>query len=304
MNATLAFLAKVIETGRFMELIENRKETKDITKFVTSEMSTILNKVSLESVYKNAREIFEQKQRGSYAQILELLIKATGCVKATPEANMTQSEIEFWLKEVMPLIFDADDDIQTNAIEAVNEAIPLLLASRHQTNVHWQQVRSNILSVYTKKINNCFKQGSPKWYMVWCLCVQLLDIDIPRSASTLNAFLSIVEPALRSNVPIRRAEGYLCWKVLLEVLVRHNRLNSEKRLKLMCTPLKSLQAKTVEIAINKFHAWWYVICNVPENVENYISMVFEPFLQFSFGPITATSNLSLDPTDAATQVKR
>lgn len=52
-----------------MELIENRKETKDINRFVTSEMSTILNKVSLESVYKNARDIFEQKQRGSYAQV-------------------------------------------------------------------------------------------------------------------------------------------------------------------------------------------------------------------------------------------
>lgn len=69
LNATLAFLAKVIETGRFMELIENHKETKDIRKFVTAEMSTILIKVSIESVYKNAREIFEQKQRGSYAQV-------------------------------------------------------------------------------------------------------------------------------------------------------------------------------------------------------------------------------------------
>lgn len=69
MNATLAFLAKVIETGRFMELIENRKETKDFGRFVTSEMSSILNKVSLESVYKNAREIFDKNQRGSYAQV-------------------------------------------------------------------------------------------------------------------------------------------------------------------------------------------------------------------------------------------
>lgn len=59
----------MIETGRFMELIENRKETKDIRRFITSEMSTILNKVSLESVYKNAREIFELRQRGSYAQV-------------------------------------------------------------------------------------------------------------------------------------------------------------------------------------------------------------------------------------------
>lgn len=135
------------------------------------------------------------------------------CVKVSPETKMSPIEIEFWLKEVLPLIFDSDEDIQTNAIEAVNRALPLLLASRYQSSPHWQRVRFEILSDYTKKITANFRQGSPKWYLVWCLCVRLLDVDIPRSASTLNAFLSIVEPALRSNLPIRRAEGYLCWRV-------------------------------------------------------------------------------------------
>lgn len=126
---------------------------------------------------------------------------------------MSPVEIEFWLKEVMPLIFDTDDDIQTNAIEAVSRAIPLILASRHQLHPYWQQIRTDIIDDYTKKISTCFRQGSPKWYLTWCLSVRLLDLDIPRSASTLNSFLSIVEPALRSSVPIRRAEGYLCWRV-------------------------------------------------------------------------------------------
>lgn len=134
-------------------------------------------------------------------------------VRMSPESRMSSPEIEFWLKDVMPLIFDSDEDIQSNAIGAVNEVIPLLLASRHQSHPHWQQVRTTILTDYTQKIGGCFRQGNPKWHMVWCLCVRLLDVDIPRSASTLNAFLSIVEPALRSNVPIRRAEGYLCWRV-------------------------------------------------------------------------------------------
>lgn len=262
----------------------------------------------------------------SFPQILELLNKAISCAKVTSDTKMADADIELWLNGVLPLVFDADDDIQTNAIEAINKAMPLLISSRHQSHAMWPQVRTNILSDYTKKIVNCFKSGSPKWHTAWCLCVRLLDFDIPRSASTLNAFLSIVEPALRSNIPLRRAEGYLCWKVskciskmhkvqntklflfdflqvLLEVLVRHNRLNSEKRLKLMCTPLKSLQARTVEIATNKFKAWWYVICNVQENVENYISMVFEPFLQFCFGQLFPEPNLQLHPNENATQVK-
>lgn len=126
---------------------------------------------------------------------------------------MAPSEIEFWMRNVLPLIFDTDDDIQTNAIEAINKALPLLIASRHENDPIWPQIRNEILHDYTQKIISSFKSGSSKWYTAWCLCVRLLDSDIPRSASTLNAFLSIVEPALRSNVTMRRAEGYLCWKV-------------------------------------------------------------------------------------------
>lgn len=136
-----------------------------------------------------------------------------GLVIVAPDIRLSPPEIEFWLKDVMPMICDSDEDIQSNAIEAMNKAVSLLLASKFQTHPYWQQTRNTILNDYTQKIRSCFQQGNPKWYMVWCLCVRLLDVDIPRSASTLNAFLSIVEPALRSNVPIRRAEGYLCWRV-------------------------------------------------------------------------------------------
>lgn len=126
---------------------------------------------------------------------------------------MKTDEIEFWLKTVLPFIFDFDADVQANAIEAMNTAMPLLLESRYQTHTYWQHLRSKILTQYAKEINNLLSQGNSKWYCVWSLSVRLLDVDIPRSATTLNIFLSIVEPALRSNVPSRRAEGYLCWRV-------------------------------------------------------------------------------------------
>lgn len=92
--------------------------------------------------------------------------------------------------------------------------------------------------------------------------------------------------------------------MLLEVLVRHQRLSSEKRLKLVCTPLRSLQARTVEIATNKFKAWWYVMCNVEEHVQNYNGMVFEPFLQFCFGLLKHKPCLSIQNDDESTQVKK
>lgn len=72
----------------------------------------------------------------------------------------------------------------------------------------------------------------------------------------------------------------------------------------MCSPLKSLQAKTAEIATNKFQAWWYVLCNVRDDVENYIGMVFEPFLQFSFGPITPDPKIKYEITETTTHVRK
>lgn len=88
------------------------------------------------------------------------------------------------------------------------------------------------------------------------------------------------------------------------MLVRHNRLNSEKRLRLACTPLKSLQAKTATIASNKFLAWWYVLCNVVDDSVGYNSMVFEPFLQFCFGPLSGEPNIRSEIVDTTAQVKR
>lgn len=57
-----------------MELIESRKETKDIHQYITPNMSKVLNRVTLETAYKSAREIFAQKNRSQYAQVFEVTV--------------------------------------------------------------------------------------------------------------------------------------------------------------------------------------------------------------------------------------
>lgn len=126
---------------------------------------------------------------------------------------MSEAKLGLWLDHVMPLEFDSDVDIQQNAINAVEMVIPLMIASKHHSHSEWTRYRNVIVSKYVKEIDTIFRKNSPQWYHIWCHCVQILDVEIPRSASTLNAFLGIVEPALRSGIPMRRAEGYLCWRV-------------------------------------------------------------------------------------------
>lgn len=63
------FLSQIIETIKLNELILNREEVKNIRQWFTVEMTTKMNMLSMESVYKTADEIFERKTRSSYAQV-------------------------------------------------------------------------------------------------------------------------------------------------------------------------------------------------------------------------------------------
>lgn len=69
MQATVSFLAKIIETGLFLELIENKEETPDIRSFVTVTMANALDEISAEGIYQSAYEVFAKKKRDSYVQV-------------------------------------------------------------------------------------------------------------------------------------------------------------------------------------------------------------------------------------------
>lgn len=235
-------LSRLIETSKLLELVESRSETKKFTQFFTQKMSGVLTLVSMEAVYKSAHEIFESKRRSSFAQvicgataasnrffqlihfccvpifddnlqILELLATSLTEWPAIQENALTTQKLSLWFDHVVPLEFDTDADIQKNAIDAVEKVMPLLMVSKHQSHPDWTKYRNTIINKYVKEIGILFQKDNARWHRTWCHCVQILDIEIPRSATTLNAFLGIVEPALRSVIPMRRAEGYLCWRV-------------------------------------------------------------------------------------------
>lgn len=82
LTAISRLLARLIETSKLLELIENRSETKNFPKYFTQKMSGVLNQVSMEAVYKNAQEIFESKRRSSFAQVRFVWWPHTICVVA------------------------------------------------------------------------------------------------------------------------------------------------------------------------------------------------------------------------------
>lgn len=128
-------------------------------------------------------------------------------------AGLTQARTDFWLYQALPLVLHPNQDIQMSAIKAMNCVLPALLATNYQTDPKWDVLQSQLLDVYVTKIRELFHRKNANWHLIWNICIRLLDVQIPRSASTLNLFLSLVEPALRCHDPKRRAEGYLCWRV-------------------------------------------------------------------------------------------
>lgn len=156
----------------------------------------------------------------------------------TDQNILKPAQLTFWLKTAVPLIFDGDAAIQDAAIETFEKVIPFLMMSNYHSHPDWQKTKRDTVNRYerifydnsifdrnlnnkksipfcryTKEITSLFQRNNAKWYRAWCLFIRLMDIEIPRSATILNQFLGIVEPALRSAVVTRRAEGYLCWRV-------------------------------------------------------------------------------------------
>lgn len=96
---------------------------------------------------------------------------------------------------------------------------------------------------------------------------------------------------------------FIIFQVLLEILAKHNRLDTEKRIKLVCTPLKAVNVKTMEIGLNKFRAWWFLMVHVESNIDVYKTMMFEPFLAFCFGPLSLPKDKNQTPLETQYHVK-
>lgn len=62
-------MAQVLEAGDILHLIRETSVSEDFRKLFNDTMAKILNSVSLESVYKNAIDVFANQQRESYVNV-------------------------------------------------------------------------------------------------------------------------------------------------------------------------------------------------------------------------------------------
>lgn len=145
MNDTTTVLAQVLEAGDILHLIREESLLGESHNLFNGTMAAILNSVSLESVYKNAFEVFAENNRDSFCDVLELLNRLLSAIKPSDTNILKPAQLTFWYLNVLPLIFDENDTIRNIALATVEKIVPFVLISNYQVHAEWPHIKTVII---------------------------------------------------------------------------------------------------------------------------------------------------------------
>lgn len=223
--------------------------------------------------------ILKDDNKDRYPQMFKMLQRM---LKANPDLIITAEKLDFWFKNIVPLLMDDDFNIQTECIKTLEALIPILKNSRYETHPNWTEFKYKITNDYIQKIGE-ISNVNENWYKIWSICFKLMGRDLLSQAKEINKFLRVVEVALRQGTPSMKTNAYKCWYTFAHTFIQYDELHGSKRVKLICTPFKAYNERTQEIFVHKFRVWWYVLCNL-KNVIDYVDNIILPFFKFCFGP--------------------
>lgn len=191
--------------------------------------------------------------------------------------------VQFWLADIVPLMFDSDRNIQNCAVAALAEALVALdVAVIHAANC-WPQIRSEFVNNYTTQIGAMRDAKNNNWHKIWTLLVQIMDNELLRGCTNINKFLAVVELGFRNPDNGVRSEAFLCWRVLIKIFAAYNELAAGKRLRLLLIPLRTSQSRSAHVSSIKLRVWWYLISCLDVDMHKSFDTVVECFLSFLFG---------------------
>lgn len=94
-------------------------------------------------------------------------------------------------------------------------------------------------------------------------------------------------------------QAFLSWKVLIENFALDQReLATNRRIKLLCTPLHAKNSKTESMVLTKLEVWWHLICKIYPSLSELVDSVLMPYLTTCFGPFNNNKPLFIQKTEA------
>ncbi|XP_017096830.2 telomere-associated protein RIF1 [Drosophila bipectinata] len=238
---------------------------------------------SYHTVQLSAKEVLSAGRRQHYCNMIDLLAsscKSSGLIGT----SFTEDElVEFWLGDILPLMFDADKKIQDCAVAALAEALVALDVSAIHTAKCWPEIRGEFVNKYTVSIGQMRDAKNSNWHKIWTLLVQIMDEELLRGCVYINKFLAVVEMGFRNPDNGVRSEAFLCWRVLIKIFAAYDELASGKRLRLLLIPLRTSQSRSSHVSGIKLRVWWYLITCLDAELPKSFESAVEHFLTFVFG---------------------
>ncbi|EDV37274.1 uncharacterized protein Dana_GF13365 [Drosophila ananassae] len=238
---------------------------------------------SYHTVQLSAKEVLSAGRRQHYCNMIDLLAsscKSSGLIAT----SFTDDElVEFWLGDILPLMFDADKKIQDCAVAALAEALVALDVSAIHTAKCWPEIRAEFVNKYTVSIGEMRDAKNSNWHKIWTLLVQIMDEELLRGCVYINKFLAVVEMGFRNPDNGVRSEAFLCWRVLIKIFAAYDELASGKRLRLLLIPLRTSQSRSSHVSGIKLRVWWYLLTCLDAELPKSFDSAVEHFLAFVFG---------------------
>ncbi|KAH8284851.1 hypothetical protein KR054_001897 [Drosophila jambulina] len=238
---------------------------------------------SYHTVQLSAKEVLAAGRRQHYCNMIDLLAsscKSSGLIAT----SFTDDElVEFWLGDILPLMFDEDRKIQDCAVAALAEALVALDVSAIHSARCWPSIRTEFVNKYANLIGEMRDAKNSNWHKIWTLLVQIMDEELLRGCVYINKFLAVVELGFRNPDNGVRAEAFLCWRVLIKIFAAYDELASGKRLRLLLIPLRTSQSRSSHVSGIKLRVWWYLLTCLDKELPKSFEGAVEHFLCFTFG---------------------
>ncbi|KAH8348570.1 hypothetical protein KR084_008781 [Drosophila pseudotakahashii] len=238
---------------------------------------------SYRTVQLSAKEVIAAGRRQHYCNMIDLLASSCKSSGLIATAFTDDELVEFWLGDILPLMFDADRKIQDSAVAALAEALVALDVSAIHSARCWPQIRSEFVNKYTTLIGEMRDAKNSNWHKIWTLLVQIMDEDLLRGCVYINKFLALVELGFRNPDNGVRSEAFLCWRVLIKIFAAYDELASVKRLRLLLIPLRTSQSRSSHVSGIKLRVWWYLLTCLDQEITKSFDSAVEHFLAFMFG---------------------
>ncbi|KAH8301651.1 hypothetical protein KR059_007785 [Drosophila kikkawai] len=238
---------------------------------------------SYHTVQLSAKEVLAAGRRQHYCNMIDLLTSSCKSSGLTSTSFTDDELVEFWLGDILPLMFDEERKIQDRAIGALAEALVALdVAAIHSARC-WPSIRSEFVNKYANLIGEMRDAKNSNWHKIWTLLVQIMDEELLRGCVYINKFLAVVELGFRNPDNGVRSEAFLCWRVLIKIFAAYDELASGKRLRLLLIPLRTSQSRSSHVSGIKLRVWWYLLTCLDKELPKSFEGAVEHFLCFTFG---------------------